>query len=114
MVAAQDNILHSMEKDDIHYPAKEEVADDEVGNKFLNLQIPGEPIDLVSNDEDKGDDDDNHNDPKDSSKDEAQIQGTHTNPPPPKSPPRDGQDKGKGIDVGIGQSTPPQPLHLIR
>ena len=71
MVAAQDNILQSMEKDDIHYPAKEEVADDEVYNKFLNLQIPGEPIDLVSEDEDKGDDDHHHHDPKGSSKDEA-------------------------------------------
>ena len=107
MVAAKDNILHSMEKDDIHYPADEEVVDDEVYHKFLKLQIPGEPIDLVSDDEDKGDDHHHHHqDPKSSEQDEANPKD-HTNTTPPKSPPRDNQDKGKGKAEGTGQSTPP-------
>ena len=97
MVSAQDNILHSMEKDDIHYPAKEEVADDEVYHKFLYKS---------SNDKDKGDDHHHHHDPKGSSQDDANPRD-HTKPTPPKSPPRDGQDKGKGTAKGNSQSTPP-------
>ena len=81
MVAAQENNLQSMEKEDIHYPAEDEVADDEVYNKFLQLQIPGEPIDLVSDDEDKKDDDDDHHDPKSSAKDEVNPRDS-TKPPP--------------------------------
>ena len=95
-----------MEKEDIHYPAKEEVADDEVYQKFLKLQIPGEPIDLVSDDEDKGDDDDDHQNPKDSSQDDANPRD-HTKPTTPKSPPKDGTDKGKEITEGTGRSSPP-------
>ena len=107
MVAAMDNTLHSMEKDDIHYPANEEVADDEVYHQFLKLQIPGEPINLVSEDEDNGDDDDHHHQgPKNSEQDDANPKD-HTNTSPPKSPPKDNQDKGKGKADGTNQSNPP-------
>ena len=106
MLAAQENNLQSMEKEDIHYPIEDEVADDEVYDKFLQLQIPREPIDLVSNDDDKKDDDDDHHDPKSSGKDEADPKDS-TKPPPSTSPPKDGRDKGKGIAEGSSQSPPP-------
>ena len=107
MVAAQNNIPQSMEKEDIHYLAEEEVADDEVYIKFLKLQIPGEPIDLVSEDEDKGDDDDDHHNPKDSSKDEENTRDS-THPPTLPSPPKADKDKGKGNAEGTGRSAPPR------
>ena len=106
MVAAQEKNLQSMEKEDIQYPAKDEVADDKVYDKFLKLQIPRDPIDLVSNDEDKKDDDDDHHNPKSSSKDEANPRDS-TKPPPSISPPKDGRYKGKGIAKGSSQSPSP-------
>ena len=84
-----------MEKEDIQYPTEDQVADDQVYHTFLNLQIPGEPIDLVSDDDKKKDDDDDHNDPKSSGKDDAEPKDS-TKPPPSTSPPKDGRDKGKG------------------
>ena len=99
MLAAQENNVQSMEKEDIHYPTKDEVADDQVYDTFLKLQIPGEPIDLVFDDDEKKDDDDDHHDPKSLGKDDAEPKDS-TKPPPSTSPPKDGRDKGKGVAEG--------------
>ena len=106
MLAAQENNLQSMEKEDIHYPTEDQVVDDQVYDTFLKLQIPGEPIDLVFDDDDKKDDDDDHSDPKSSGKDDAKPKDS-TKPPPSTSPPKDGRDKGKGVAQGSNQSIPP-------
>ena len=102
-----------MEKEDIQYPAEEEVADDEVYNKFLNLQIRGEPIDLVSDDEDKGDDDHHHHDPKGSGMDEARIPGTPPSLHHPHHHPKMTEIRVRAL-LKVPVNQPPPPLHLLR